>query len=427
MVKLKRLKINKYRNVRPGTELRFDDGFNLVLGKNGGGKTTLLGLIAHVLSQDFSSMQDEVFSLEYELTDGDRSLRASIEGRGRPARTDDSGLPVPSRPDYQYTLELRDLTTLDLSIRGTPQRTELETSTTALDVPVQSLFEPYFAAIVVFYRHKHRLNSLDQKLLSAYPVFRFDEALECFHSLVGRRSPRPGVATPPPMTLSVTGRAGKASMITGQFVPYALGVPLFGHGGAPGGELHFSLGDHGNVPPSFAFLDTAGRLIGALEATCRPASKKLEERGTEVSLEVEGLEFSFKRANGITLDQDRLSYGQKRLLTFFYYLTVHDTFVIADELVNGLHHQWIAACMDAIGERQAFLTSQNPLLFDYIPDFESAAQLQSCFITCKTEVVDGAEEIVWQNMSEDDADRMFESYRAEIQPLGEILITRGLW
>jgi hypothetical protein len=295
-------------------------------------------------------------------------------------------------------------------------------------VPVQSLFEPNFAAIVLFNGgQKQRLNSPDRKLLIASPVFRFDEALECFHSLAGRRAPRPGVATPPPMTLAVTGRGGKASMITGQFAPYALGVPLFGRVGAPGGELHFTLGEPGNVPPSFAFLDAAGRLIGALEVTCRPASKKLEERGTEVSLEVEGLEFSFKRANGTTLDQDLLSYGQKRLLTFFYYLTVHDTFVIADELVNGLHHRWIDACMSAIGDRQAFLTSQNPLLFDYIPDFESAAQLQSCFITCKTEVVDGSEELVWQNMSEDDADRMFDSYRAEIQPLGEILITRGLW
>ena len=28
------------------------------------------------------------------------------------------------------------------------------------------------------------------------------------------------------------------------------------------------------------------------------------------------------------------------------------TLVIADELVNGLHHQWIEACMQQLGERQ---------------------------------------------------------------------------
>ena len=43
LVRLKWLKINKYRNVRP-TTLRFDDGANLVLGLNGSGKTTLLKL-----------------------------------------------------------------------------------------------------------------------------------------------------------------------------------------------------------------------------------------------------------------------------------------------------------------------------------------------------------------------------------------------
>ena len=40
--------------------------------------------------------------------------------------------------------------------------------------------------------------------------------------------------------------------------------------------------------------------------------------------------------------------------------------VIADELVNGLHHSWIEECIQAIGDRQTFLTSQNPLLLDYL-------------------------------------------------------------
>jgi recombinational DNA repair ATPase RecF len=45
MVKLKRLKIGKYRNVKPGTELRFRDSLNVLLGRNGTGKTTLLNLM----------------------------------------------------------------------------------------------------------------------------------------------------------------------------------------------------------------------------------------------------------------------------------------------------------------------------------------------------------------------------------------------
>lgn len=142
---------------------------------------------------------------------------------------------------------------------------------------------------------------------------------------------------------------------------------------------------------------------------------------------IEGFTFHFTLEEGNVIHHDLLSFGQKRLFSFFYHLCCNEHFVIADELVNGLHHRWIEACMEAIGDRQAFLTSQNPLLFDYIPDFTSAEQVQSRFITCKTEVVDGAEQLVWQNLSQADAEMFFDAYCAEIEPVGEILITRGLW
>jgi len=82
MVKLKRLKINQYRNVRPGTELHFDDGVNLVLGKNGAGKTTLLGLVASITSNDFSLLQAEAFRIEYTLATDTCFVAISVESKG---------------------------------------------------------------------------------------------------------------------------------------------------------------------------------------------------------------------------------------------------------------------------------------------------------------------------------------------------------
>ena len=91
-----------------------------------------------------------------------------------------------------------------------------------------------------------------------------------------------------------------------------------------------------------------------------------------------------------------------------------------------MHHVWIEECMNAIGDRQAFLTSQNPLLLDYL-SFESVEQVKDSIIVCRTEIVDGKEEMVWRNLTEDEADMFFSAYRVGIEHVGEILRTRGLW
>jgi ABC-type molybdenum transport system ATPase subunit/photorepair protein PhrA len=99
-------------------------------------------------------------------------------------------------------------------------------------------------------------------------------------------------------------------------------------------------------------------------------------------VKIRNIAFRFWWERGDFITYKRLSYGQKRLLTFFYYLASNPRFVVADELVNGLHYHWIAASVEAIGERQAFLTSQNPLLFDYLP-LTSPEEVRSSFVLCR--------------------------------------------
>jgi Fe-S cluster assembly ATPase SufC len=44
MLKLRRLRVEKFRSVAKGAELSLSDGINVLLGQNGTGKTTLLEL-----------------------------------------------------------------------------------------------------------------------------------------------------------------------------------------------------------------------------------------------------------------------------------------------------------------------------------------------------------------------------------------------
>lgn len=409
MVKLKRLKINKYRNVRPGTELQFDDGFNLVLGQNASGKTALLSLISMVCRSVFKEIEHEEFALEYTLAADLHSIEV-IVSNARQTAQDTHSFWV---GEYSITVSSSTGDPLDI-IRS-------EDFTSPLPHHRVSLMNDWsFVAAALTARAKNSGGFRNELLSSS---FRFDETLDCFAAMTGRDSGLRGPATPPPAYVSWEERRDKqggVSAVNSAYVPP---------------PLYQAIQTAFRRPVSLISLDEAAKdlassLANVLDGKQVKIEPLVKARDRSVSTDyhlVEGFNFLLTRGEGTLIHHDRWSYGQKRLVAFFYYLALNPSIVVADELVNGLHHRWIQACMEAIGDRQAFLTSQNPLLFDYIPDFESAEQVQARFVTCKTEVVEGGEELVWQNLSEEDATMFFEAYQREVQPIGEILITRGLW
>jgi energy-coupling factor transporter ATP-binding protein EcfA2 len=411
-VKLKRLKINQYRNVRPGTELHFDDGVNLVLGQNAAGKTTLLSLLSAVSRSAFEDLSHEEFELEYELTSGNFTIVAKVSHRRRldPAAVDPEGNAHLWSGDY--TIHITDSITHE-------ETTIVSDSAKAGQLlgRVPLVMDWSFIAATLANRGEP-YSSLRSELFAAASAFRFDESLECFAAMTGRSSLLKSAATPPPAHTSWHSSRGTSST-GGAYVP---------------GDLSRALLRSFNVTGKDPALDGAEQplasqmaaAIGAIAVSILPNQGARSRSPLESYFRVEGFTFEVTRIEGQIVPHDKLSYGQKRLLAFFYYLAMNSMIVIADELVNGLHHRWIDACMKAIGERQAFLTSQNPLLFEYV-EFDSIEQVQARFITCKSELVDDAEQLVWQNMPREDAARFYEAYTDEIEQVGEILITRGLW
>jgi ABC-type multidrug transport system ATPase subunit len=134
------------------------------------------------------------------------------------------------------------------------------------------------------------------------------------------------------------------------------------------------------------------------------------------------LRFAIKR-NDALLNHRHLSFGQRRLLAFLHYHDSNPSLIIADELVNGMHHEWISECLKLMRDSQAFLSSQNPLLFDFMT-FESAEEVANRFIICE---LDEQHRFVWRNMSEPDAHEFYELHKAGLQHASEILRTRGYW
>jgi energy-coupling factor transporter ATP-binding protein EcfA2 len=411
-VKLKRLKINQYRNVRPGTELHFDDGVNLVLGQNAAGKTTLLSLLSAVSRSAFEELSHEEFDLEYELICGLFSIVAQVSHR----RQDDSEAGDPAGVARlwrgYYDVHIKDLSTS----RGiTIVSDSAEEGQSRGKVPLVMDWS-FIAAILSDRGEPYR--SLRSDLFAAASAFRFDESLECFAAMTGRSSSLKGAATPPPAHTSWHSSRGSSST-GGAYVPGELSRALLRSFQATDKDPTLE----GAEQPLASQMAAA---MGATSVSILPNQRARSRSLVESYFKVEGFTIEVTRGEGQTVHHDLLSYGQKRLVAFFYYLAMNPSIVIADELVNGLHHGWIKACMDAIAERQAFLTSQNPLLFEYV-EFGSIEQVQARFITCKSELVDGAEQLVWQNMPRDDAERFYRGYEADIEGIGDILINRGLW
>ncbi len=421
-VKLKHLKIHQYRNVRPGTELRFDDGVNLALGQNGSGKTTLLGLLSCVVGTDFGPLEEVPFDLEYDIEFN--SIHTSVRISNNPAIEESNTASY----YYEATMTASHFDT-SLSLSATPSELVITINGATAHYPPESPFRMAFLANAIDHTIGSTTDfSTSADLIFTRPVIKFDESLDCFLAMTGRTPVTQHAGTPSPARMQVRQHTGrKASPRLRKFTPLALASLVPDAQEQPAGELGISVNTEPTIE-ALRFLSTAAKLIGSEEATWRPQVVQIDTHASEKwrTFDVRGSTFTFTRRGGLKVHHDLLSYGQKRILAYFYHLEATQDFVIADELVNGLHHRWIAACMEAIGDRQAFLTSQNPLLFEHV-EFASIEQVETRFITCKSELVDGAEQLVWQNMPRDDAERFYRGYQADIESIGDILINRGLW
>jgi hypothetical protein len=432
-MKLTKLKIHKYRGVTPGTELRFSPSLNLILGENGTGRTTLLELISIVLGSDFSGLGQEEFSLEYELAlpgmvihvkaRNERRTAAVVVEAAAPSRlalrASMGGPEVP--PDFEPLIEatlLPDLPVSRVVVRADASGLFCEVDGrsayarrmqwSVLDRSVWTLI--FMVAQFIAPEDKERLKELLHRTFLLGPS-RFDEALGMFEQIGNIRyamETREGEVFP------------LGLMALPSWMPAWLRKRVERE--SPGHTLEFS---HDELEANFLarFVRLAGFATGKLRV------EVLENRTFENGgrLGFGGFSFRFTRADGSEVAQAQLGHGQKRLLSFLYYLDVNEDFAVADELANGLHPHWVQACLAEIGKRQAFLSSQNPLLFEHL-SFGSAADLRASIIHCANGPREDSPRWVWTQPSGETAARLFEVLREGKPPsLAELLRTHGLW
>ncbi|MDC0741928.1 AAA family ATPase [Polyangium mundeleinium] len=412
MAKLKRLKINKFRNVEP-VELHFSDGFNVLLGINGSGKTTLLELIVAVLSRDLSAIQEEEFEVEYQIELEtvtfeavlENSARSPGEGLNRGA----NGRRASRRAEAAY------------HFRGTVRMGEGADPSE----PWRKLSEDDWEELSFSMQGRYPLSVIDS-METLEHASRFDESTDFFRSLFDARTNASSTFTtigdrydPDGGIIFMGPREQVSNALKRAMIDESAGKwPAWR-------EPHLLRFDMDKLPFVRDFVRLAGLKNGWLDVRLLQRSTRGGD-DTAPYLTFGDLEFWFERLDDSRVRGDKLSHGQKRLLAFLYYLDCNPHIVIADELTNGLHHAWITACLQAIGDRQAFLANQDPLLLDEL-EFSSAEDVKRAFILCRCDTSSGKERLVWSNMSDYDAERFFEAYNVGLQHVSEILRDKNLW
>lgn len=435
-VKLTKLVLHKYRNVAPGTSLDFSGQRNVLLGQNGTGKTTLLELIVMVFSSNFSQLKDDEFGIEYELNLPAGHVRISVRNDRTPllerlsqaiAEKLDRGPPFALEQSVSSLLPVVNVefvptegVCVQVQINGA--EVGIKAGEAALKESKTNLARAVFDGPVLLHVMNVAVDSLEEKVAAPFVsailesfstitsvALRFDESLDFLADLTSGR------------TVYASKRPDGYRVFPIRGFPWAILSSLKDRLGSM--DVSAMEWTHEQLP----FLGQLVELLGFASGSARieRVERKVREDGVEVTL-FGNLRFIFNKLDRSIVDHTRLSYGQRRMLSFYCYLDSCPTVVVADELVNGLHHAWIEACLDAMGERQMFLTSQNPLLLDYL-GFESAEEVRSSFILCRLEQQAGREVMRWFNMTQEEAEGFFSAYQVGIQHVSEILRTRGLW
>ena len=440
-LKLKRLKIEKFRNVEP-TELLFHDGLNVLLGQNGAGKTTLLKLVAMAASSDFGSLRRKEFSVEYDLVHEQFNLTVTLSNQSAKLDSDAAEL-IPKlgtkKMSWSYLIKC--------TLKGSSEAVTRSASSSRPDKrqepkpqepnqePWEQFPNPFVRSFIAefildnFFIHKDDPPALLRdallELLSLRTV-RFDEGLGGFYAItsdVARKLEATELGRARIHIIKTDKNQSYFRQVSSGFVPLALGSEILRKIGKsvddPDSDLSIKEND-------LLFLQKSTERMHFKhgEILVQLLGKVVAERSTTLIYGRFG--FRFTLDDGSIISHRVLSYGQKRLLAFYFYSASIRDIVVADELVNGLHHEWIRACLEEIGDRQAFLTSQNPLLLDAL-GFESEEEAARTFVLCHLENRENKDVMAWRNMHIDEAGRFYRAYDTGFQHVGEILRTEGLW
>lgn len=429
-MKLEWLEVLEFRHVTPGARMEFADGVNVIMGRNGTGKTNLLKLLGALTRWDVSALEKERFHVKYGAKAGE--LRLEVELKNVPPRPrfrmdDSEKIADVTDGDWLVKVVARAPTMNDLGQEFTPRRGDYWWGEQKLPpiLPQPGIAQALIAASMTLVFPESsvlRVNLPDgfqnqafmRQIFSHRGRGRIDEGLEQFIRMNDGGS-SDGFCPGGVVIRWISYSDGRLLTSPGE-----LSSSLRTWLESANGDEDVLEADLAEVAPELVY---AAQILGLskLRFLIRRTERRVESEFTTDTMK--GITFKAILPNGSEFDQDKLSFGQKRMLTFLWYAAANEHGpIIVDELANGLHHAWIQKCFEVIGDRQAFLSTQNPLILDFL-DFTSAEHTARSMVRCEV----GERGWRWGNLNTEEAERLYRACQANFMHVSEILRSEGLW
>lgn len=407
---LTELTIRSFRHAAPCT-LRFSPGMNVVVGRNGTGKSNLLTLLQCVAALDFRPLRDELFDVSWVWVHEDLVLRMAFrcdgESPSKPGAVVPWSLDLSVESDGERSMEVRcDERTLKgwflddrrgrvaVGQPGAPEPWAPGLATAvwlwfcAAAREVDGTVVEQWQRLIVGLWRVHEARSLD-------------EGVDVYRSWVE--------AQPSTFELLWMQVGSQEGAWLSRGLPTSMVPP---RSSRPSDDsLRF---DRATLPWLGEFCDLAGL------ADVRLRLSVSEARPTHVRYA--SWDVLAQLGEQTLLRGADLSYGQKRLLVSLLVREAAPDVFLADELSNGLHHEWVESLALSLEGRQSFLTTQDAILLDMHPVFD-VAEVQRSIVLC------GRSESgwTWRQLDEERATDVVRAAAVGLQPVSEILLVRGLW
>jgi energy-coupling factor transporter ATP-binding protein EcfA2 len=428
--RLRWIEVTRYRNVSSGTELSFGGGLNVVLGRNGAGKSALLRLLAALSTGKLEPIKDEPFHVSCGLTAGELALSVTIEN-------DPGG-------DASWSVELGhgDASGDICSVAGVDGEATLHVDgyddDDGHDLSITSPFDggslyavlDEIANAYEFDEVAGEGDTVDwtvERIRGAWEALEavadnlgcFGEGLEVFGSITGDDlGERLGDTDRAYVSVDLKDRKAEVSYAT--FIPAEIRDALARK------ELEAFAADALHVSSGEApFLRRAAEALGAEEVTLvLPVRERKEAKdGKEVTMN--DLELRVVKGGGEAIPHDQLSHGEKRLLSFFYYAAANPHVVITDDLVSGMAYDGAEAAVAALAGRQAFVSTRDPWLFAFLQR-PAEGEDDMTLITCAAQSGKEGTVIAWDTLDEPTTEALLAAREAGLDRVATILRAEDL-